>query len=435
MYYLVVSFNHKKCDLSQRERLAFKDDESKRAILNRLVSFEFIHEAFIVNTCNRIELVLATRDNFAAYHAIIGILAQTSKVEFNELVAAAQRFDDEDAIRHIFSVVSSLDSLVVGESQITGQVKEAFKFSYDNSTAGKRLNRIISYAIKCAAQIRNETKISQNPISIASVAVSQAALLLGDNMAGMTGVVVGVGEMGKLAAKHLLRVGCDVVLLGRDMNKVRAIADELGENVKIDEFDKLKKYINRYRLLFCATSAPHAIITRDMVENKDLNRLWFDMAIPRDIEEMELYNLKIYRIDDLRDIADKNHALRQEQALQANEIVNHYQEDFYKWLRALSVEPVIKGIRLDVNDSIEKELQRAIKKGYVPSEYEENMRKMALQMFNHFLHQPTQRLRKNSREKESVCSVEAVSRMFAIDTENVDAKFYKSDHHKKSYGR
>jgi len=433
MYYLVVSFNHKKCDFSQRERLSFKDNESKRVVLNRLVNFDFIHEAFIVTTCNRIEIVLATRDNFAAYHAIIGILSQMSKVPFNELVGMAQRLDDEDAIRHIFSVVASLDSLVVGESQITGQVKEAFKFSYDNSTAGKRLNRIISYAIKCAAQVRNETKISENPISIASVAVSQASLILGDNMAGMTGVVVGVGEMGRLAAKHLLRVGCDVVLLGRDMQKVRAIADELGENVKIDEFDKLKKYINRYRLVFCATSAPHAVITRDMIDNKDLNRLWFDMAIPRDIEEMEVYNLKTYRIDDLRDIADKNHALRQEQALKANDIVTQFQEDFYKWLRALSVEPVIKGIRLDVNESIEKELQRAISKGYVPQQYEANMRKMALQMFNHFLHTPTQRLRKNSREKESLCSVEAVSRMFDIDTENIDTQQYKQDHHKKGY--
>jgi len=433
MYYLVVSFNHKKCDFAQRERLAFKDNESKRAVLNRLVSFDFIHEAFIVTTCNRIEIVLATRDNFAAYHAIIGILSQTSKVEFNELVAMAQRLDDEDAIRHIFSVVASLDSLVVGESQITGQVKEAFKFSYDNSTAGKKLNRIISYAIKCAAEVRNETKISENPISIASVAVSQAALVLGDNMAGMTGVVVGVGEMGKLAAKHLLRVGCDVVLLGRDMSKVKAIAAELGENVKIDEFDKLKKYINRYRLVFCATSAPYPVITRDMIDNKDLNRLWFDMAIPRDIEDMEVYNLKIYRIDDLRDIADKNHALRQEQALKAHDIVNRYEEEFYKWLRALSVEPVIKGIRLDVNDSIEKELQRAIKKGYVPSEYEANMRKMALQMFNHFLHKPTYRLRKSSREKESLCPIEAISGMFDIDTQNIDAQRYKDDHHKKGY--
>jgi len=433
MYYLVVSFNHKKCDFFHRERLAFKDNEAKRAILNRLISFDFIHEVFIVSTCNRVEFVLATRDNFAAYHAVIGILAQTSKVEFNELVAMGQRYDDEDAVAHIFSVVSSLDSLVVGESQITGQVKEAFRFSYDNSTAGKKLNRIISYAIKCAAQVRNATKISQNPISIASVAVSQASLILGEHMAGMTGVVVGVGEMGKLAAKHLLRAGCDVVLLGRNMQKLKALADELGENVKIDAFNQLKKYINRYRLVFCATSAPYLIITRDMIESKDLNRLWFDMAIPRDIDEMEFYNLTIYRIDDLRDIADKNHALRQEQALQASEIVNRYRDDFYRWLRALSVEPVIKGMRLNVNESIDKELQRAIKKGFVPRQYEENVRKMAMQMFNHFLHQPTHRLRKSSREKDSLYPIEAITAMFNIDTSNIDVGQYKSDHHKKGY--
>jgi len=433
MYYQVVSFNHKKCNLAQREKLAFKDDQAKRVVLNRLVGFDFVHEAFLVSTCNRIEIVVATRDNFATYHAIIGILAKNSGIDFQELVFIAQRFDDEDAIKHIFSVVSSLDSLVIGESQITGQVKEAFKFSYDNNTAGKKLNRIISYAIKCAAEVRNRTNISQNPISIASVAVAQASKLMGNDLSGMTGVVVGVGEMGRLAAKHLLRAGCDVVLLGRDMQKVQILADELGENVKIDEFNKLSRYINRYRLVFSATSAPSTVITRDMIENLSLNRLWFDMAIPRDIEDFKFDNLSIYRIDDLKDIADDNHALREEQALQASEIVDEYKDGFYKWLRTLSIEPLIKEMRKDVSFSIEKELSRAIKKGFINKDCEANIRKMAEQMFNHFLHLPTQSLRQHSKDKDSNFSIESIEKMFNINTDNVNAKQYKDDHHKKGY--
>jgi len=431
MYYQVVSFNYKKCDLPTRERLAFGSDEEMKVMLDRLACFDFIHEVFIISTCNRIEVIAATRDNFATYHAILGLFAQKSKINFYELEAMALRFDDEEAIGHLFSVASSLDSLVIGESQITGQVKEAYKFSYLNYTAEKRLNRIVSYAVKCAAEVRNATLISKSPISIASVAVAQATDIMGESLAGMTGIVVGAGEMGVLAAKHLLRAGCDVVMLGRDTKKMAQIASGLGENVRVDDFENLSKYINRYRLLFCATASPQPIITKEMIEHRpDLKRLWFDMAIPRDIDEIDIENIQLFRIDDLQNISTNNHALRQEQALKANEIVDRHRDDFYKWLRALSVEPIIKGMREKVSNAIDAELQRAIKKGFVPHEHRENIEKMALQMFNRFLHQPTVKMRKSSREKEGVGAIDALKHIFDIDTENIDFKQYKEDHHK-----
>ena len=433
MYYQVVSFSHKNCNQGMREKLAFANDEEKIEMLNLLVEFEFVHEAFIVSTCNRVEIVLATRDNFSSYHAILGLMSKKSDLNFYELKSAAERYDDEEAVHHIFSVVSSLESLVVGESQITGQVKEAFMLSHKNETAGRKLNRMISYAVKCAAEVRNATNISQNPISIASVAVAQAHKVLGEDMVGMTGVVLGAGEMGILAAKHLLRAGCDVVMLGRDLEKVELVAHTLGENVKADTVDKLEKYINRYRLLFSATSAKEPIVTKGMIENVAINRLWFDMAIPRDIEDMDIAKLQLFRIDDLKAISQSNHAMREEQAVRASEIVEKYKDEFYAWLRALSIEPVIKQMRQHVSEAIDTEMQRAIKKGYVPSEAEENMRKMAEQMFKRFLHDPTQNLRKSSTQKKNANCIEAVKRMFNIDTENIDFKQYKSDHHTKGY--
>ncbi|TET88136.1 MAG: glutamyl-tRNA reductase [Sulfurovum sp.] len=433
MYYQVVSFSHKNCDQAMREKLAFPGDEEKIEMLNQLTTFEFVYEAFIISTCNRVEIVLATRDNFSSYHAVLGLMSQRSDLNFYELKTSAKRYDDEEAVEHMFSVVSSLDSLVVGESQITGQVKEAFKFSHANGTAGRKLNRLISYAVKCAAEVRNATNISQSPISIASVAVAQAHKLLGDNMQGMKGIVVGAGDMGVLAAKHLLRVGCDVVLIGRDLEKVQAVADSLGENVKADTMDTLPKYINRYRLLFSATSSKEPVITKELIENETLPRHWFDMAIPRDIEDMDLEKLNLFRIDDLRSISNDNHALREEQAVRAAEIVSRYKEEFYTWLRALSIEPVIKQMREHVSEAIDKEMQRAIQKGFVPAEHEENMRKMAEQMFKRFLHDPTQNLRHSSVEKKNANCIEAVKKMFNIDTENIDFKQYKNDHHTKGY--
>lgn len=433
MYYQVMSFSHKNCDQGMREKLAFANDGENIDMLNQLVEFDFIHEAFIVSTCNRVEIVVATRDNFSSYHTILGLMSQKSELNFYELKSSVARYDDEEAVQHIFSVVSSLDSLVVGESQITGQVKEAFMLSHRNGTAGRKLNRVISYAVKCAADVRNITNISQNPISIASVAVSQAHKLLGDNMSGMTALVIGAGEMGVLAAKHLLRAGCDVVLMGRDLEKVESAAEKLGENVKAAPMEKLQKYLNRYRLLFSATSSKEPIITRDLVENETLPRLWFDMAIPRDIEEMELEKLQLFRIDDLRTISQDNHALREEQAVRAAEIVEQYREEFYAWLRALSIEPVIKEMREQVNEAIDAEMKRALKKGFVPKEAEANMRKMAEQMFKRFLHEPTQNLRHSSADKNNSNCIESVKKMFNINTENIDPKQYKNDHHKKGY--
>ncbi len=433
MYYQIVSFSHKSCDQSMREKLAFANDEEKKVFLDQLVGFEFVYEAFVISTCNRVDIVMATRDNFSSYHAVLGLMSQKSELNFYELKINAQRYDDEEAVEQIFSVVSSLDSLVIGESQITGQVKDAFRFSHKNETAGRKLNRVLSYSVKCAAEVRNATNISQNPISIASVAVAQAHKLLGDNMQGMKGIVVGAGDMGVLAAKHLLRVGCDVVLIGRDLEKVQAVADSLGENVKADTIDALPKYINRYRLLFSATSSKEIVITREMIENETLPRHWFDMAIPRDIEDMDLEKLHLFRIDDLRNISNDNHALREEHAVRAAEIVAKYKDEFYAWLRALSIEPVIKQMRENVSESIDKEMQRAIGKGFVPKEHEDNMRKMAEQMFKRFLHDPTQNLRHSSVENKNANCIEAVKRMFNIDTENMDLKQYKNDHHTKGY--
>jgi glutamyl-tRNA reductase len=222
-------------------------------------------------------------------------------------------------------------------------------------------------------------------------------------------------------------------MLGRDLEKVQLVAHALGENVKADSIEKLEQYINKYRLLFSATSSKEAIITKELMGSETPNRLWFDMAIPRDIEDMDVENLQLFRIDDLRTISENNHALREEQAVRASEIVQKYKEEFYTWLRTLSIEPVIKQMRLNVEDAIDKEIKRAIKKGYVPAEAEENMRKMAEQMFKRFLHDPTQSLRQSSTKKENANSIESIKQMFNIDTENMDYKQYKTDHHTKGY--
>ncbi len=433
MSYQVVSFNHKNCEQIEREKLAFPTDEEKREMLLKLTGFEFIDEAYIVSTCNRVEIVVATKDAFSSYHAILGLLSLKSGLSFYELKEIGGRYDDGEAIFHIFSVVSSLESLVIGESQITGQVKDAYRFSFYNETANRKLNRVVSYAVKCAAEVRNVTNISKHPLSIASVAVTQAHKIYGNNISGMVAVIIGTGEMGMIAAKNLLRLDCDVLLLGRDREKLEEKAAELGENVWVDTMDNLHKYLNRYRLLFTATSAQETIIKPSMIESDTLDRVWFDMAIPRDVDDMGLEKLQLFRIDDLKGISQENYALKQEQANRAIEIVEKYKEEFYKWLRALSIEPVIKHMRLQAKEAIENELDRAIKKKFVPKEYRENMAKMSEQMFNRFLHDATQNLRQCSSEMGSTKRVDAIKDIFGIITNEKNVKKYKREHHVKGY--
>jgi len=425
VYYQVVSFNYKVCSLEERESIAFKDENEIKEFLNLLTDFDFIVEAFVVNTCNRVEIVSVSRDNFATYHAILGLLSRVKGLNFHSLSKSAKRYEDDKAIEHIFSVVSSLDSMVVGEAQITGQVKDAYRLSFKNKTAGEELNKVLTYAIKCAAEVRNSTQISSKPISIASVAVAKAEEEL-ESLSGMVGVVVGSGEMGKLAAKHLLRAGADVLLVSRTKEHAEELAQLLGENVKVGSYEKLQSYINKYRLLFSATSSKEPIITQDMIEETKIDRLWFDMAIPRDIDNnIKNSSIKIYYIDDLQEISKNNHALRKEQALKATEIVQEYKDNFLKWLQALAVEPVIKQMRLNINEIVQQEVQRVVKKGFIPKEYQKNLEYMAKQLFDKFLHAPTKKMREISKESDGMETIEAIKKVFDINTDSVDPKKYK----------
>ncbi len=425
MRYQVLSFNYKECSLEQRESIAFKSSEEIAEFLKTITEFDFIQEAFVINTCNRVEIVTASKDSFATYHTILGILSKTKNVNFYELDKSAQYFEHEKAVEHIFKVVASLESMVIGEAQITGQVKDAFRLSYENNTAGAELNRLVSSAVRCAAEVRNSTNISQNPISIASVAVAQAEEEKG-SLSGMVGVVIGAGEMGRLAAKHLLRAGADVLLVSRTKAHAQELALELGENVKVGDYEKLGIYINKYRLLFTATRSKEPIITSDMVESTPMERTWFDMAIPRDIDNsIKDENIKIYYIDDLRQISSNNHALRREKAIAAAEIVKRHKENFLKWLQALAVEPAIKQMRLQVEDIVKAEVQRVVKKGFIPKEYQSSLEHMGVQLFDKFLHNPTKQMRKLAKESDQNNIIEAIKEIFALNTDSIDPKQYR----------
>ncbi len=420
MHYLTVSFSYKNTNIQMREKLAFNDEEVLNDFYMKLLSHESINEAIILSTCNRVEIMTSVKECERSLEHIFKELSKLTGVAIDELEGRGDVYEDTGAIHHLFSVVSSLDSLVIGETQIVGQVKKAFLHSYENRFCGQKLSRTMHHAFRCAALVRNSTDISKNPISISSVAVAKAKEIFGGSLGGYSAIVVGAGEMAELAAKHLANAGVNLIIINRSLQKAKELAERIESdvNIEVQPFSDLKKFINRYRLLFSATGAPHTVITKDMVERVDFERHWFDIAVPRDIEDCNCENVNIYAVDDLEDIVNKNKAIREEQAKRAYSIVGKATRDFYKWLQTLAVDPMIKEIRKKAKECYLKELERAVKKGYLPSEYRKQVEKILQQSFNTFLHEPTINLKKIADNPKADTIVQSMQYLFSLNEDS-----------------
>ncbi|WP_139470644.1 glutamyl-tRNA reductase [Campylobacter armoricus] len=418
MHYYCVSFTHKNTDIATREKLSFSSEDKKRELLKLIHSNNKILESLILSTCNRVEIFLFTGELDKLNEHIINTLCLLCGVNKNELSAKADFYEDSGAIHHLFSVASSLDSLVIGETQIAGQLKDAYKFSLQEQKCGVHITRAIHYAFKCAAKVRNQTEISKNPISVASVAVAKAKELL--NLENKTIVVVGAGEMSELACKHLLNAKAKVLILNRDIQNAKKLSETLGEDVSYESIANLKEALNKYEVFFSATNAPHAIITSDLLEEKDFKRYFFDIAVPRDIDiKMSEKNI-VYAVDDLEEVVRKNLTLREHQAQIAYSIVGVMTNDFFQHLSKLATLPLVKQLRLRADEIAKEQLQKAIKKGYLKHTNHEEARKLINQVMNVFLHHPSVNLKKLSGTMQNDSVVNAMRYVFDLKNENLE---------------
>lgn len=411
MHSLIVSFSHKNCDITTRELLAIESDDALHIFYKNLLKDDNINEAIILSTCNRVEVILNVNEVINTSNLVFKELNRYSNIDFNELEGRADVYEDNGAIHHLFSVASSLDSLVIGETQITGQLKDAFRFAKNYEYAKLKLTKVINYAFKCAADVRNSTTISKNPVSIASTAISFADDILGE-LGGTTAVVIGAGEMGELAIKNLIKKGCNIILVNRDIKKAQKLAQDYPQSISVEPFEHIKILINKYKLIFSATSAPYAIVTKNMIETQDFTRYLFDMAVPRDINLNSNDKIKVYSVDDLQIIVNKNRELRAEQASIAYKIIGDHTKKFFDMLGSLEIEPTIKLMHLKAKECIDDELARAIRKGFIPSDMEAIVHKTIQNSLNKFLDHPTKRLRQISQTPTAETIVEAFDFMF-----------------------
>ncbi len=416
MHYVTISFTHKNTPLETREKLAFNNEDKLKSFYTDLNNLETIHESVIVSTCNRVEFVISTKD-IKIDIVILKMLHDLSGVDLELLKSSADIYTDGSAIAHLFSVVSSLDSIVLGETQIVGQVKDAFKFSFDNKFCGQKIARVMHHAFRCAAEVRNSTNISKNPISISSVAVSKAKEIFDGNLGGYSAVIVGAGEMATLAAKHLATAGVNLIIVNRNMEKSYKLAEQI-ENVTVvvEPFSMLEQLINSYRIVFSATSAPEPVIRSDMKKETSFERHWFDIAVPRDIEECDCPNVNVYSVDDLQDIMNQNIEMREKNSKVAFEIVQRFTEEFYVWLQTLSVDPLIKEIRQMARECSQREVQKAVKKGYIDKSMQEQIEKILHQSFNMFLHEPTKVLKNIAGQPQSDTLVQSIQMFFGLNS-------------------
>jgi glutamyl-tRNA reductase len=425
MKILVVGLNHNTADVEVREKVAFNGSRLDEG-LKRFRSLPEVEEAVILSTCNRVELYANVKDSTKASESVKTFLSEFHNINRALLDKALYIYDDVNAIKHIFRVASSLDSMVVGEPQILGQLKEAFEFALDKKTTGILLNRLMKKAISVAKRVRRETRIAENAVSISFAAVELAKKIFTD-LSEKVFMLLGAGEMAELAARHLMGNGVkEVIVANRSYGRACELAKEFnGKPVTLDDF--LREMVHS-DIVICSTGAPHYILLKDqmqrvMKERKQRPVFLIDISVPRNIDPKinDLDNVYLYNIDDLQGIVDANMFERKKEAEKAEKIIEEEIEPFLKWLSSLDSVPTIVALREKAEDIKREEVEKLLNR--LP-DLDERQRKaiecMASAIINKLIHPPTAALKEDPEDKDLMIAI--IKKLYGIDEEEKEDK-------------
>jgi glutamyl-tRNA reductase len=420
MKVFVVGLNHKIADVDVREKLAFQGDKLEEG-LARFRELPGVEEAMIISTCNRVELYANIQDTRQATEAVKSFLAAFHNINRGALDNSLYIYDDVEAVRHIFRVAASLDSMVLGEPQILGQLKDAFELALSKKTTGILLNKLMKKAISVAKRVRTETKIAENAVSISFAAVELARKIFTD-LSKRVFMLLGAGEMAELAAKHLISNGVKEVLVSnRTYDRACDLAREFnGRPVKFDEFIH---EVAGTDIMICSTGAPHYILTKAqmqkvMKERKQRQVFIIDISVPRNIDPAinDLENVYLYNVDDLQGVVHSNMFERQKEAEKAEKIIAEELETFLKWQASLDSVPTIIALREKAEEIRKEELDKFFSKVHDLDEKEkEAIEYMATAIMNKLIHPPTAALKGDTENKEML--VAAIRRLYGINGE------------------
>lgn len=422
---VVIGLNHKTADVDLREKLAFNGPRLEDGI-RQIRELPEIRETIIISTCNRVEIYLTVKDVAKAFEAVKDFFVRFFEIRRESLDNALYLYDDMQAVRHIFRVSSSLDSMVVGEPQILGQLKDAFEFALERKTTGVLLNRLLKKSISVAKRIRTETKIAENAVSISFAAVELAKKIF-DDLPGKTFMLLGAGEMAELAAKHMINSGVtNIVIANRTFETGCNLAKEFnGRAILFEDYLKELAYAD---ILICSTGAQKYVLMKDqmqkvMKERKNRPVFIIDISVPRNIdpEINDMNNVYLYDVDDLRGVVDTNILERQKEARKAEDIIEEEIEIFNKWLSSLDSVPTVIALREKAEAIKKEEMEKLLNRLPEIGEKEKKaIEGMAGSIVNKLIHAPTVALREDSEDKDIM--IATIKRLYGLNGEDDDKK-------------
>jgi glutamyl-tRNA reductase len=402
MTLITLGLNHKTTPVEMRERLAFTPENLSSAVKS-LSELECISEAAILSTCNRTELYCSSKpcDNTKNDRELVEWFSRFHGFNPNELNDHLYLHHDAQSIQHALSVASGLDSMVLGEPQILGQMKQAYAHANEMGTMGTMLGKLFQHAFSVAKQVRTDTEIGSSPVSVAFAAVNLSKQIFGE-LDGLTALMIGAGETIELAAQHLHSKNIKrIIIANRTVERAQGLADKFdGEAIALPQ---IPEYLHYADVVVSSTASPLPILGKGAVEKalkkrKHKPMFMVDIAVPRDVEQEvgELDDVYLYTVDDLQEIIEENLQSRQQAAEQANEIIDVQVQTFLDWQRSLTVVDVIREIREHTEELSQDVLEKAIKQLSQGKNPEETLNFLARTLTNKFLHQPSKELRQAS---------------------------------------
>ena len=416
---LLIGMNHKTASVDVRECVAFTPEEADRA-LAALRDMPAINESVLFSTCNRVELLIAVEDQEAALAAAKAFISDFKKIPLARFEDALYQYTGDEAVRHVFTVAASLDSMVVGEPQILGQMKTAYRKATEKKTSGVVLNKLLHRTFFVAKKVRTETGIGDHAVSISYAAIELAKKIFGD-ISGKQVMLVGAGEMAELAVEHLIRNRAGTITVAnRTFARGVALADRFsGKAIKFEEIpDALKKV----DIVISSTGASQFVLEKGQVKDAMKSRrnrslFFIDIAVPRDIDPAinRLSNAYVYDIDDLKGIVDENVEDRNREAIKAQRIIDEAVIGFRKWYETLEVVPTIVSLRTKVEDMAKQELTKTLAVLDHLSESDKRaIERMTSALVNKILHDPTSFLKKSGCRGDNRVSLEMTQKLFKL---------------------
>ncbi len=421
MALLALGINHKTAPVDIRERVAFAPEHLAEAVAKACDEAK-LSEVAILSTCNRTELYCSLEDERSAQ--LLQWLADYHRVDPQQLKECSYEHWDQSAAQHMMRVAAGLDSLVLGEPQILGQLKNAFSVSQDAGRLHAELGRLFRHTFSVAKQVRTETSIGQNPVSVAYAAVSLAQHIFAD-LGESRALLIGAGETIELVARHLKQAGVrSITIANRTLGRALALAGEVQG--KAIEFSQIPDELENADILISSTASQLPILGKGSVEaalkkRRHAPMFMVDIAVPRDIEPQvgELEDVYLYTVDDLTEVIEENQRSRQDAAQEAEQLIEQGAGQFMRQLRELDAVDTLTQLRSKHTQLAEEELARALRLLEQGKPAEEVMKRLAHGLTNKFLHQPTVQLRQASAEGRDDLQALAAE-LFKLDAQSRD---------------